>query len=198
MSPLRPSSRRSIAGSASRQDRGATTRSRRALPATPCGPNCMDVSARAASPATLNATRHCSASIRVRSPCREWVGVRASSPIGYSGGMHSVRLAALLGAVLATAGVAAAERQTANVVLITLDGVRIEEIFGGLDEVVARSIVKKGAPEDSALWQRYWAPTAAERRRTLMPFLWGTILADHGTIVGNQAAGCVMQGTSRH
>ena len=39
----------------------------------------------------------------------------------------------------------AADRQTANVVLITLDGVRIEEMFGGLDEAVARAIVKTGA-----------------------------------------------------
>ena len=70
----------------------------------------------------------------------------------------------------------AADRQTANVVLITLDGVRIEEMFGGLDEAVARAIVKTGAAEDSPLWQRYWAPTPEERRRKLMPFLWGTLL----------------------
>jgi hypothetical protein len=110
--------------------------------------------------------------------------------------MHSARLAALLSALIVTAVAGAAERQTANVVLITLDGVRIEEIFGGLDEVVARAVVEKGAPEESALWQRYWAPTAEERRRKLMPFLWGTLLADHGIIVGNQAAGSVMRVTN--
>ena len=83
-------------------------------------------------------------------------------------------------------------------VLITLDGVRIEEIFGGLNETVARAIVKEGPPEDSLLWRRYWAPTPEERRRKLMPFFWGTLLAEHGSIAGNQAAGSVVRVTNRH
>jgi hypothetical protein len=112
--------------------------------------------------------------------------------------MQSIRLVAVVVALLTAVGVRAADRQTANVVLITLDGVRIQEIFGGLDEVVARAVVKKGRAEDSPLWQRYWAPTPEERRRKLMPFLWGTLLAEHGAIAGNQAAGSVMRVTNRH
>jgi hypothetical protein len=112
--------------------------------------------------------------------------------------MRSIRLAVTLAALLAATGTQAADRQTENVVLITLDGVRIQEIFGGLDEAVAREVVKKGRAEDSALWQRYWAATADERRRTLMPFLWGTLLAEHGAVAGNPAAGSVMRVTNRH
>jgi hypothetical protein len=112
--------------------------------------------------------------------------------------MRSIRLTAVLVALLAVTGVQAADRQTANVVLITLDGVRIQEIFGGLDETVARQVVKKGRAEDSALWQRYWAPTPEKRRRKLLPFLWGTLLAEHGAIAGNAAAGSVMRVTNHH
>ena len=112
--------------------------------------------------------------------------------------MRSFRLAATLVAALAATSLHAADPQTENVVLITLDGVRIQEIFGGLDEVVAREFVKKGRAEDSPLWQRYWAPTPEERRRKLMPFLWGILLAEHGTIAGNAAAGSVMRVSNRH
>ena len=114
--------------------------------------------------------------------------------------MPSVRAAATATAIalLTLAFVSAAEQQASNVVLITLDGVRIEEMFGGLDEVVARAIVKTGAAEESPLWQRYWAPTPEARRRKLMPFLWGTLLVEHGSIAGNQALGSVMRVTNRH
>ena len=112
--------------------------------------------------------------------------------------MRSLRIVLVLCSLLPTCGARAADRQTVNVVLITLDGVRIEEIFGGLNETVARAIVKEGPPEDSLLWRRYWAPTPEERRRKLMPFFWGTLLAEHGSIAGNQAAGSVVRVTNRH
>jgi len=110
--------------------------------------------------------------------------------------MRSIRLGLAVLALWA-AGVRAADWRTANVVLITLDGVRVQEVFGGLDEVVARDVVKEGRAEDSPLWRRYWAPTPEERRRKLMPFLWGTLLREHGGIAGNAAAGSVMRVSNR-
>ena len=80
----------------------------------------------------------------------------------------------LLATLLAPAGATTWATDAANVVLVTLDGVRIQEMFGGLDESVARALVKDGRVEDTPLWQRYWAPTREERRRKLMPFLWST------------------------
>jgi hypothetical protein len=112
--------------------------------------------------------------------------------------MGSMRIAAVVVAVLAIGSARAADRQTRNVVLITLDGVRIEEIFGGLDETVARAVVQKGRPEGSPLWQRYWAPTPTERRSKLMPFFWNTLMAEHGAVAGHQAIGSVMRVTNRH
>jgi type I phosphodiesterase/nucleotide pyrophosphatase len=104
----------------------------------------------------------------------------------------------LLATLLEPAATSALAAGAANVVLITLDGVRIEEMFGGLDEAVARALVKEGRVEDTPLWQRYWAPTREERRRKLMPFLWGTLLAEYGSVAGDQASGSIVRVTNRH
>ena len=104
----------------------------------------------------------------------------------------------LLATLLEPAGTSTRAADAANVVLITLDGVRIQEMFGGLVESVARALVKDGRVEDTPLWQRYWAPTREERRRKLMPFLWGTLLAEHGSIAGDQAVGSIVRVTNRH
>ena len=51
------------------------------------------------------------------------------------------------------------------VVLITLDGARIEEIFGGLDAAIVASQLKAGERlEDQPIYQRFWAPTPEARR----------------------------------
>ncbi len=95
--------------------------------------------------------------------------------------------AALLGGLALTA--TAAELTDRNVVLVTLDGVRIQELFGGMDPLIA------GAPEaDSGIYEasvtreRYWRETPVERREALMPFFWKT-LATAGMVLGNPALG---------
>jgi Type I phosphodiesterase / nucleotide pyrophosphatase len=82
-----------------------------------------------------------------------------------------------------------AEPATHHVVLVTLDGVRIQELFSGMDPVIAN------APEaDSGIYdaevtrQRYWRDTATERREALMPFFWKA-LAPAGMVLGNPAVG---------
>ncbi len=76
-----------------------------------------------------------------------------------------------------------------NIILVTIDGVRMQEIFGGMDPVIAN------APEsDSGIYEldvtkgRYWRETPQERREALMPFFWNT-LAPAGMVLGNQAKG---------
>lgn len=76
------------------------------------------------------------------------------------------------------------------VVLITLDGARAEEMFGGLDLQIVKSQLKKEQRlEDQGVYKRYWAATPEERRAKLLPFLWGTLLREHGSIAGNAALG---------
>ena len=79
---------------------------------------------------------------------------------------------------------------TRNLILVTLDGVRVEEIFGGLDAaVLSRTITDGTRLQESAAYKKYWAPTREERRLKLMPFFWGTLLRDHGSIVGDRVRG---------
>jgi Type I phosphodiesterase / nucleotide pyrophosphatase len=87
----------------------------------------------------------------------------------------------------------------ANVILITLDGVRCQEIFDGLDRAVLRSTLGRGTRvEDTRAYARYWAATPEARRERLMPFFWGTLVTEHGSIAGNRARGSVVRVTNSH
>lgn len=75
-----------------------------------------------------------------------------------------------------------------NLILITLDGVRAAELFGGLDAEILRSTLGKDAKlEDSPAFKRFNAATATERREKLMPFFWKELMAKHGSVAGNKA-----------
>jgi hypothetical protein len=95
-------------------------------------------------------------------------------------------LAALLFALVpGAAGADPPARRTENVIVVTLDGFRWQELFGGADEALLDG--KFGGVRDlPGLKQRYWRESAADRRTVLMPFFWGTI-AREGQIFGNPA-----------
>jgi hypothetical protein len=85
------------------------------------------------------------------------------------------------------------------VILITLDGARVEEMFGGLDAEVLRSTLRADQPlEDHPLHRRYHAATPEERRRKLMPFFWDELMAAHGSIAGNPRLNSSVTLTNRH
>ena len=87
--------------------------------------------------------------------------------------------------VLALAGPAAAA--TDNVVLVTLDGVRIEEFFAGMDAAVADGSVDE-MEDIEVTRERYWRATPEERREALLPHFWKE-LAPRGIVLGNPAKG---------
>lgn len=97
--------------------------------------------------------------------------------------------AAAVVAISPTAG--ASEPATRNVVLVTLDGVRIQEIFGGLDSAIAAHSAEDVYSEIETGRERYWAESPIERRQLLMPFFWGT-LVPNGMLFGNDAYGSRM------
>ncbi len=82
--------------------------------------------------------------------------------------------------------VEAAERAgpVENVLVVTLDGFRWQEVFRGADETLLDK--SQGVRDVAGLKARYWKDTAAARREALMPFLWGTV-AKHGQVFGNPA-----------
>lgn len=85
-----------------------------------------------------------------------------------------------------------------NVVLISLDGVRCQEMFQGMDAAVWQAQQEGKDIATTPLYQRFWAATPEERRLRLMPFFWGTLMKDHGAIAGNRFKGSVMKLTNRH
>jgi hypothetical protein len=85
-------------------------------------------------------------------------------------------------------------RKTENVIIVTLDGFRWQEMFGGADDELLN--VQFGGVRDLAgLKKRYGQATPAERRAALLPFVWNTI-AKHGQIFGNPARKAAARSTN--
>jgi hypothetical protein len=77
--------------------------------------------------------------------------------------------------------------KTKNIVMISIDGYRWQEIFNGADSALFFN--KKYLTQDSAAFAaKYWAGSAGERRKKLMPFFWNTI-AKQGQLYGNRQLG---------
>ncbi len=71
-----------------------------------------------------------------------------------------------------------------NIIVITIDGYRWQELFGGMDETLANS--KQFNQEDSGyLFRKYGGKDVSEKRNKLMPFFWNTIAAK-GQLYGNR------------
>ena len=111
--------------------------------------------------------------------------------------------AALLAAVMpgASPAVAAAPpggpaRRTENLILVTLDGVRNQELFSGMDRTIASDEKASGIYDLPRARRLYWRDTAEERRRALMPFFWGT-LAPRGMVLGDVAKGSSVRPRNR-
>lgn len=81
----------------------------------------------------------------------------------------------------------ACSQDNRNIVIITADGLRWQEVFKGMDPAIASD--NRFHEGDSAyIFQKYWSDTAGVRRKKLMPFLWNTIGAQ-GQLYGNRQFG---------
>jgi hypothetical protein len=86
--------------------------------------------------------------------------------------------------LLLSSSLSAQTRQTDNVFIITLDGLRWEEVFqGAVDSLMTDKKFTSDPEEIQALFD---APTPEERRARLMPWFWST-LATSGQLYGNRA-----------
>ena len=73
---------------------------------------------------------------------------------------------------------------TRNVILVTADGLRWQEIFRGADTALFNK-PDGGVAEVTALKQEFWRDDTASRREALLPFFW-TTLARQGQVFGNR------------
>ncbi|MGH8033898.1 MAG: hypothetical protein ACREO9_01645, partial [Lysobacterales bacterium] len=76
--------------------------------------------------------------------------------------------------------------KTEYIILVTLDGVRIQEIFTGLDETIAVHDEQHEYSEMADKRQRFGGATEAARREALMPNFW-LKFAPQGIVLGNVA-----------
>src|SRR5687768_11295160 len=78
-------------------------------------------------------------------------------------------------------------QQTENLIIITTDGFRWQDLFQGMDSAIANN--RRYNQGDSAyIFKTYWADSDTARRRRLMPFFWNTIAAK-GQVYGNRRLG---------
>ncbi|MEY4115115.1 MAG: hypothetical protein RLZ76_1808, partial [Bacteroidota bacterium] len=91
----------------------------------------------------------------------------------------------LLGLITSTLSFAQDNDQ--KFIIITTDGLRWQEVFKGMDSLIA--IDKKFNQGDSlGLFKKYWSADSLKRRSLLMPFFWSTIQSA-GQLYGNRQYG---------
>ncbi|GAA0196031.1 hypothetical protein GCM10009122_60410 [Fulvivirga kasyanovii] len=78
------------------------------------------------------------------------------------------------------------QRKTENLFIITLDGLRWQELYTGADSSLVGDKTYVDNPDE--LKKLFWRNTATARRQALMPFFWGT-LAGEGQLYGDRNLG---------
>lgn len=76
-----------------------------------------------------------------------------------------------------------------NLVLVTIDGLRWQELFGGIDHNLLKN--EKFVKDKANIKAKFWHESKNERRERLMPFFWQTI-AKNGVVIGNRNIGSTM------
>jgi hypothetical protein len=85
--------------------------------------------------------------------------------------------------------------KTENILLITLDGLRWQELYQGADSELITD--QEYVNDPVGLKQLFWRDTKEQRREILMPFFWGTI-AKQGQLYGNRDDGSYVNCTNQH
>jgi hypothetical protein len=93
----------------------------------------------------------------------------------------SLTLALLLFSLLTLAQ----ELKTKNIIIVTLDGVRWQEVFEGADSAI---LYNPEYVRDRNAQNQFWHTDQLERRKKLFPFLWKTI-GEQGQLYGNRNYG---------
>jgi hypothetical protein len=108
--------------------------------------------------------------------------------------MARILCAALLAlAALLPEGVQA-QRPADNVFLVTMDGLRWQEVFGGMQaDMLTRE--GGGVRDPKPVEQQFGGATPEARRAKVLPFFWSTI-ATHGQVFGDASRGSVARVTN--
>ncbi len=94
----------------------------------------------------------------------------------------------------AIAQLAVAQALTENIVLVTLDGLRWQEVFKGVDTAILNE--PRYTRGKKGLAEMFDAESPASRQK-LMPFLWSVVAKD-GVLLGNRALGSKVNNANPH
>jgi hypothetical protein len=75
------------------------------------------------------------------------------------------------------------QQKTENVIVVTLDGMRWQEVFSGADSSLLNNKIYTRDSADT--WSKFWNNDVLIRRKNLFPFLW-TDVAEKGQLYGNR------------
>jgi len=105
-------------------------------------------------------------------------------------GAFSALALATLSCWLTVSGCASSQRllRTENIVLITVDGLRPTELFGGMDPTMLADPKRSGIESVESVRALYHRDSPGTRREALLPFFWGE-LARRGVVLGNRQRG---------
>ena len=110
--------------------------------------------------------------------------MRQEQAVSRAGTVKKWRLVLALSlAVVGTLDQSRGQTPASNVVLITLDGFRWQEMFAGADRDYFK---RNNKGEIDPVSQKYAGATPAERRAKLMPFMW-SVIAKQGQLFGDPA-----------
>jgi hypothetical protein len=101
----------------------------------------------------------------------------------------------ILAALLVVAGLSvqvSTQPPSSNVVLVTIDGLRWQEVFGGADQAY---FTRNDKGVIDPISKNYAGATAEARRSLLMPFVWN-VIAKQGQIFGDASRGSVSRVTN--
>ena len=88
----------------------------------------------------------------------------------------------VVGLLILLTGTSFGQQKTKNIIIITLDGYRWQELFQGADE---RILTNDKYVKDTSVVSRFGGQTEQERRQKLMPFFWN-VIAKEGQLYGNR------------
>jgi hypothetical protein len=79
-----------------------------------------------------------------------------------------------------------AQPKSENIIIVTLDGFRWQEVFGGADDSLINN--PQYVRDTASLKKEYWLTGSEERRKKLLPFFWTTVQSQ-GQLYGNRWQG---------
>jgi hypothetical protein len=104
--------------------------------------------------------------------------------------MHIRLLCAMLLASLSVA----AQTKTKNIILVTADGLRWQDLFTGIDPLLMNEKAA-GMEKADELRKKLWHDSPEKRRAALLPFFWSK-LAPGGVVLGNVTKGSSVKVTN--